>query len=140
MADDPDDAAHVPGKPSETGPDDGPDGGAGSDPNAAPDRPATGASGTSMRSREVVVPMRLYKTVTVFTTLFSAILVVGGFILLDTGTNRARAPVSEIDPVFTVLGLAAIAGGGLLFAFASRFRAAGMGKDKDDSDEPTDNG
>jgi hypothetical protein len=39
-----------------------------------------------------------------------------------------------------VLGVALIAAGGVVYAFASRFRARGMATDKDSDDEPSDNG
>lgn len=86
-------------------------------------------------SRDVVVPLRVYKAVTVFSTLFSVILVVGGFLLLDAATNQAQAQLSNVDPILALLGLACIAGGGMLYAFASRFRARGMGNAKERTDE-----
>lgn len=94
------------------------------------------------RGREVVVPMRVYKAVTVFATLFAVVAVVGGFFLLDVATNQAQAPLSEIDPLVAVAGLGSIAAGGVVYAFASRFRARGMGKGKDKAraDERSDNG
>ena len=58
--------------------------------------------------RDVVVPLRVYKTVTVFSTLFAVLSVVGGFILVDTATQRASAPASEIDVPIAVLGLGLI--------------------------------
>jgi hypothetical protein len=91
-------------------------------------------------SRDVVVPLRVYKTVTVFSTLFAIILVLGGFIMLDTATDRATAELSEIDPILASLGLGALVGGAAIYAFSTRFRAEGMGKSKDDSDEDSDNG
>lgn len=91
-------------------------------------------------SRDVVVPMRVYKAVTVFSTLLAIVFVLGGFILLDVATDRATAPVSEIDPLVLIVGLAGIAGGAAVYAFGTRFRAEGMGTPKDDADEPPDNG
>lgn len=91
-------------------------------------------------TRDVVVPMRLYKTVTVFSTLIAIVLVLGGFVLIDLATDRATAEVSEIDPLVAILGLAGIVGGAAVYAFSTRFRAEGMGKHKDESDEPSDNG
>jgi len=90
--------------------------------------------------RDVVVPLRLYKTVTVFSTLFAVAFVLGGFVLLDAATDRATAEVSEIDPLLAILGLAGIAGGAAVYAFSTRFRAAGMGKPKHESDEPSNDG
>lgn len=91
-------------------------------------------------AREVEVPLRLYKTIIVFTTMFSVVLVVGGFIVLDVATQRARLPVSDIDPLLALVGLAMIASGAGLYAFATRFRAGGMGKSKEAGDETSDNG
>lgn len=90
---------------------------------------------SSGRSREVVVPLRVYKAVTVFSTLFSVILVVGGFMVLDTATQRTTLALSDINPLFALAGLAMIAAGSVLYAFSSRFRAPGMGNAKERSDE-----
>ena len=91
-------------------------------------------------AREVVVPLRVYKAVTVFSTLIAIVFVVGGFLALDAATRRASAPPAEVDPVLAVLGLLAIAGGGAVYAYASRFRAPGMGTSKNDDDQGPDNG
>jgi hypothetical protein len=90
--------------------------------------------------REVVVPLRLYKTVTVFSTLFAILAVVGGFILVDVATDRASAPASEIDIPIAIFGIGLILAGTVVYAFSTRFRTEEMGKSKDDADEPTDNG
>ena len=92
---------------------------------------ASDASGDSERSsgsstREVEVPLRVYKTVVVFS--------------LDVATQRARLPLSDIDPLLALLGLALLVAGALVYAFATRFRARGMGKPKDGRDESSDNG
>jgi hypothetical protein len=92
------------------------------------------------KTRDVVVPMRVYKAVTVFTTLFAVVTVVGGFIVLDTATNRARASLSDVDPVLALVGIGLIVAGAAAYAFSTRFRAEGMGKSKDDTDEDSDNG
>ena len=101
----------------------------------APDDADRGRGG-----RDVVVPERVYKTVTVFSTLIAVLLVVVGFVVLDGATNRATLSLDRVDPALAVLGLACIAGGAAVYAFASRFRAEGMGKDKDDEDESLDDG
>jgi len=98
----------------------------------------TGSSDRS--SRGVEVPIRLYKTVTVFSTLFAIAGVILGFVLLDSATNRATAELGEVDVVVAVAGLAAILAGAGVYAFATRFRAPGMGNAKDDDDEGSDNG
>ncbi|WP_132057663.1 DUF7315 family membrane protein [Halorussus amylolyticus] len=91
-------------------------------------------------AREVVVPLRLYKVVTVFSTMFAVAFVVGGFIVLDTATQRASLSISDADVPLAILGVAMIAAGAMVYAFATRFRAEGMGKPKDGSDEPSNNG
>lgn len=98
--------------------------------------PRVGASG----QREVVVPMRLYKTVTVFSTLLAVIGILGGFIVLDVATDRAQAAASDVSIGLALLGVALIAGGAGAYAFSTRFRTAGMGNAKDDADEGSHNG
>ncbi|WP_135302555.1 DUF7315 family membrane protein [Haloarcula amylovorans] len=90
--------------------------------------------------RDVVVPLRVYKTVTVFSTLIAVGCVVGGFILVDVATDRASAPASEIDVPIAIGGIGLILAGTVVYAFSTRFRTAEMGKSKDDADEPSDNG
>ncbi|WP_435153451.1 DUF7315 family membrane protein [Haladaptatus sp. DFWS20] len=91
-------------------------------------------------SRDVVVPLRIYKVVTVFSTMFAVFTVVGGFIALDFATDRATAPLPQVDYPLAIFGLLLIASGAVVYAFSTRFRAEGMGKSKDDSDEPSNNG
>lgn len=98
------------------------------------------ASEPSEGSREVVVPLRVYKAVTVFSTMFSVFLVVGGFLALDAATKRANLDLADINPLLALVGLAMIGGGGALYAFSSRFRARGMGNAKERTDEQSDNG
>jgi hypothetical protein len=89
--------------------------------------------------RDVVVPLAIYKRVVVFSTLIAGASVIAGFLVLDAATQRARLPIGEVDPVLAFLGLGLIAAGGVIYAFASRFRAPGMGTDKDgESEEPDD--
>lgn len=96
--------------------------------------------GDDERGREVVVPDRLYKSVTVFSTLFAIVAVVLGFVSLDSATEAGRAAPSEVNVALAVVGVGLIAAGGIVYAFSSRFRASGMTKDKDSGDEPSDNG
>jgi len=91
-------------------------------------------------SRDVVVPLRVYKTVTVFSTLFAVVSVVGGFVLVDRATERATLPASEIDPVAALGGIGLILFGAAVYAFATRFRTEEMGKSKDDAAEDFGNG
>lgn len=100
------------------------------------DRESEDASG----SRDVVVPLRVYKTVTVFSTLFAVVSVVGGFVLIDRATNRATLPAAEVDPVVALAGIGLILLGAGTYAFATRFRTEEMGKSKDDATEDFDNG
>ncbi|GAA0202094.1 hypothetical protein ACFFQF_02240 [Haladaptatus pallidirubidus] len=104
------------------------------------DAPNTNESSTGIASRDVVVPLQLYKIVTVFSTMFAVFTVVGGFIALDFATNRASAPISEVNYSLAIFGLLLIVAGTVVYAFSTRFRAEGMGKSKDDSDEPSNNG
>ena len=96
----------------------------------------TGSSG----KRDVVVPMRLYKTVTVFSTIIAIAGVLGGFIVLDVATDRTQADVSEINLILALVGVGMIAFGAVTYAFSTRFRTAEMGNAKDDTDEHSDNG
>ena len=90
--------------------------------------------------RDVVVPLRLYKTVTVFSTLFAIAAILAGFVLMDRGTQRATASPEEVSLPLVALGLSLIVGGSAVYAFSTRFRAEGMGKPKDDTAERSDDG
>jgi hypothetical protein len=100
-----------------------------------------------------VVPLRLYKTVVVFSTLIAVVSVVVGFTLLDAATLRVsivRALVvgalsavgltpseGALSAALAALGLGIIAGGAGVYTLGTRFRTAGMGNaeaDADDSD------
>lgn len=86
------------------------------------------------RGRDVEVPFEVYKAVTVFSTLFAVGAVVFGFVLLDWGTERATADLSDVNVAITLAGLASIALGAGTYAFSTRFRAHGMGNAKDGAD------
>lgn len=105
----------------------------------AGDRVGRDDSGSS-GPRDVVVPKRVYKAVTVFSTTFAVIAVVVGFVLVDAATERARAPLDEVDPWVALAGLASILLGAVVYAFSTRFRTEEMGNPKDDADEVPDNG
>jgi uncharacterized membrane protein len=106
--------------------------------------------------RDVVVPMRLYKTITVFSTLIAILGVVLGFVLLDAATIRLsllrRAvtgalrvvgvvpPESVLSAVLAVFGLASIGVGAGVYVLGTRFRARGMGNPQEDADESSGNG
>jgi hypothetical protein len=100
---------------------------------------ATGSDGAG-GDNDVVVPLRVYKAVTVFSTLFAVVFVLAGFVMVDSATNRATAPLSEVDPVLGTLGLLSLVAGAAIYAFSTRFRTEEMGKSKDGSDEGSDNG
>ena len=87
-----------------------------------------------------MVPLRLYKVVTVFSTMFAVGFVVGGFVVLDTATRRAQLSIEEVDVPLAILGVAMITAGAVVYAFSTRFRAEGMGKPKDRPDEQSNNG
>ena len=78
------------------------------------------------KSREVIVPTPLYKSIIIFSTFFAIITIVAGFIALDTATQKATQPLSSIDPVLALMGIASIAIGTFVYAFASRFKTKGM--------------
>lgn len=108
---------------------------------------ATGAAGPDGEAdaggrADVVVPLRLYKTVTVFSTLIAIGSILAGFVLLDAATNRAQADIGEIGVGLSILGVGLIAAGAITYAFSTRFRADGMGNAKADADEDstTNNG
>src|SRR6056297_1153989 len=101
--------------------------------------------------RDVVVPLRLYKTITVFATLIAAMSILAGFILLDAATLQVSVLrsliVSGIGAIgvtpnqdllgglLAVTGLGLMAFGSGVFILSSRFRAAGMGNAQEDADE-----
>ena len=105
-----------------------------------PDAGAAEEPSSRVGGRSVEVPLRVYKAVIVVSTLVAVVAVVGGFLALDAATRRASAPPGEVDPLLAAVGLLAIAAGGLVYAYASRFRAPGMGTSKPDGDEEGDDG
>jgi hypothetical protein len=104
----------------------------------SPGATADGDAESRGGAREVVVPTRVYKTVTVFSTLFAVAAVVLGFVLVDSATDRAQAPLSEVDPLVAILGLGLIVLAAVTYAFSTRFRAEGMGGTDDADDDTTD--
>lgn len=101
-------------------------------------------------SREVVVPLRTYKAVTVFSTLVAIVFVILGFGFLDAATAGVgplavlfeRIGIPDGDAftlVGALVGLSCIGFGAGTYVLGTRFRTAGMGKAQDDSDEPSDN-
>jgi hypothetical protein len=108
------------------------------------DEPRRGADG------DVVVPMELYKVVTVFSTLIAVFCVVFGFILLDAATLNtsvmrrglvglfAAAGVTPDEGVFEIAfalaGIALIGVGAGTYVLGTRFRTEGMGSPKNDAE------
>lgn len=84
--------------------------------------------------------MRVYKTVTVFSTLFAVVGVVGGFVVLDVATNRAQADLAAVDPLLALVGVVLIVTSTAVYAFSTRFRAEEMGNDKENEDEDVTDG
>lgn len=105
--------------------------------------------------RDIVVPMRLYKTITVFSTLIAVVSVVFGFMLLDAATLNVSflgaaatgalrlVGVSVADGIlstaFAIAGLGGIGFGAGVYVIGTRFRAEGMGKPQEDSNENLNN-
>jgi uncharacterized membrane protein len=116
---------------------------------------ATAASASSTPNRrgrrDIEVPMRLYKTITVFSTLIAVATVVAGFLLLDAATLQVsflRAVIAGVlgsvglavstgvlSTVLAVVGLVVIGFGAGVYTLSTRFRAEGMGKSQEDADE-----
>ena len=108
-------------------------------PDHAPD-PDTGAGPSvgdaevdpeGAGGRDVVVPLALYKRITVFSTLFAVVAVLAGFLMLDAATGRASRELSEVNAGLAVAGLLSIGAGAAVYAFSTRFRTPGMGNHKD---------
>ncbi|MFC7186106.1 DUF7315 family membrane protein [Halorubrum yunnanense] len=116
------------------------------DPRSEPTGPRAGTEG-----REVVVPFRLYKAVTVFSTLAAVVAYLIGFTLVDAATlqisfvrttivyllNSAGLYPSKdaLVAVLAIAGIAFIVGGTAVYVLGTRFRGQGMGKSQDDSGE-----
>lgn len=102
-------------------------------------------------SREITVPLRTYKAITVFSTLLAIVFVIFGFAVLDAAT----AGVGPLSVLFDFLGVAAdsdsftlvgalvglsfIGLGAGTYVLGTRFRTEGMGKAQEDGDSSSDN-
>ena len=113
-----------------------------------------GTDDDSGGGREIVVPLRAYKAVTVFSTLVAIVFVLFGFAFLDAATAEAGPlPVlfgvlpelplpfgSDVAGlILIVVGLALIGLGAAVYVLGTRFRTAGMRNAQDDSDELSGN-
>jgi len=119
-------------------------------PNSDESSPTGSADATTGR-RDIVVPIRLYKTITVFSTLIATGCILGGFIFIDAATLQVsvlrRLLLSGLETiglgvdqelftgVLAIVGLSLMAAGTGVFVLSSRFRAPGMGNAQEDSDE-----
>ena len=113
--------------------------------------PDSSRNDDSGRAREVTVPLRTYKAVTVFSTLVAIVSVVLGFAVLDAALSGTGPLLALLDAVglptggeaFALVGalagLALIGFGATTYIFGTRFRTEGMGKAQEDSDEPRGN-
>ncbi|MFB6301749.1 MAG: hypothetical protein ABEH78_02635 [Haloferacaceae archaeon] len=127
------------------------------DPDEGPaTEPRTESEQGGAGRREVIVPMRLYKTVTVFSTLVAVVAVVLGFTLLDAATLEVsvlrgvvvgvlaalgvRPAPDLLSAALAVLGLVTIGGGAGVYILGTRFRARGMGNAQDDGGEGSTDG
>ena len=106
--------------------------------------------------RDIVVPLRLYKTVVVFSTLVAVGSVVVGFTLIDAATLQVSVVRSlvvvvlsavgvvpdstALSAVLAGLGLSVIALGAGVYTLGTRFRTAGMGNAEADADASDDDG
>ncbi len=116
------------------------------DPRTEPIGPRVGPDG-----REIVVPLRLYKTVTVFSTLAAIATYFVGFTLIDAATLQISfvrttiiflleafgTGVSEdvLTALLAIAGIGSILLGTAIYVLGTRFRAQGMGKAQEDSSE-----
>lgn len=116
------------------------------DPRNEPTGPRVGPDG-----REVVVPFRLYKAATVFSTLAAVVAYLIGFTLIDAATlqisfvrttivyliNSAGLYPSDdvLVAVLAITGIGFLVAGTAVYVLGTRFRGQGMGKPQDGSSE-----
>ena len=121
-------------------------GGSDGDDDRAADREPTGRG-----RRSVVVPVRIYKTVTVLSTLIAVVGVVLGFTLLDAATLERslvriavigglgavglRPESGTVSALLAALGLGTIAFGAAVYILGTRFRSPAIENAQDVGDE-----
>ena len=109
------------------------------DPRDEPTGPRVGPDG-----REVVVPFRLYKAVTVFSTLAAVVTYFVGFTLIDAATlqisfvrtaivyllnSAGLFPSNDLlVATLVITGIAFLVAGTTVYVLGTRFRGHGMGK------------
>lgn len=113
-----------------------------------PDRTGRREDGT------IVVPMRMYKGITVFSTLLATVLVVLGFVCFDAATRTdhllrvslrwvfeavgVTPSVSVLNVLFGLLGVGLIVLGAGSYILGTRFKTEGMVEGGDDGEDPGD--
>lgn len=116
------------------------------DPRSEPTGPQVGPDG-----REIVVPFRLYKSVTVFSTLAAVVAYLIGFTLVDAATlqisfvrtaivyllnSAGLFPSNDLlVATLVITGIAFLVAGTTVYVLGTRFRGQGMGKPQGDSSE-----
>jgi hypothetical protein len=111
---------------------------------------------TRVDDETIVVPMRMYKGITVFSTLLAVVLVVFGFFMFDAATqdqNLIRQavvgllslvgleePVGVLDVGFGLLGITMILVGAGSYILGTRFKTADMlgGDSAEETDDDAD--
>ncbi|MFQ3294100.1 MAG: putative membrane protein [Halobacteriales archaeon] len=120
------------------------------------DTEAQGTNESSRGGREVVVPMALYKRVTVFGTLLAIVTVLFGFMALDAAMYSRSlvrvnvmwilervglgTPTGVLSAGFAVIGLTLVVLGAWIYVLSTRFRTEGMGQVRDDPAAEVDDG
>ena len=124
--------------------------------DATRDDGSSGGEAAPEGRREHEVPLRLYKTVTVFSTLIAVVAVVVGFLLLDAatlGTGLLRRavvgllrtlslvpPENVLSTLFAIAGLSSIAVGAAVYVLGTRFKAPEMAGGEDDDEAGEEGG
>ncbi len=101
--------------------------------------------------RDIAVPMEMYKSITVFSTLFAVVFVLLAFVMFDAATldrSFVRGLVQDafgavglgvggqpLTIAFALVGFAFLTTGSGIYIVGSRFRAEEMGNAKNEADE-----
>lgn len=119
-------------------------------PEPEPVGPQVGPDG-----RVIVVPKRLFKVVTVFSTLLAVVTYLIGFVLIDAATLQVSivrrligfllgsvgigVPEDVLTAALAILGVSFILAGTAAYVLGTRFQAQGMRKSQEDSSEEYSN-